>query len=222
MTSRNRIKTLIYWLLVILTPLVVILSAVRLLITPAFLEIEYRMPGFPPDPYGFSMQERLKWSKVSLTYLLNNSDISFFEQYNLNSNTPLYNDRELSHMDDVKVVVQNGRIFWLGLLVVWIFLLIWLYTKNEITTIIKALSTGGWVTIGLMILMGVTILLSFDFLFTEFHNLFFESGTWTFYYSDTFIRLFPIRFWQDAFILIALLSTLFSTIFIAIGKKSRP
>ncbi|MEJ2126169.1 MAG: hypothetical protein P8X84_01420 [Candidatus Bathyarchaeota archaeon] len=27
-----------------------------------------------------------------------------------------------------------------------------------------------------------------------FHQLFFTSGTWTFYTSDTLIRLFPMRF----------------------------
>lgn len=222
MTQKNKSTQLLYWFLIILTPIIIILSSVRLLLTPAFMDLEYRMPGFPADPYGFSTQDRLQWSKISLTYLLNNADISFFDQYQLDSDTPLYNDRELSHMDDVKIVVQNGKSIWLGFLVIWVFLVLLFFRKNEISSIIKALATGGWATIGLMLLMGITIILSFDFLFTEFHNLFFESGTWTFYYSDTFIRLFPIRFWQDAFILVAVISTLISVIFILAGRKKRP
>jgi uncharacterized membrane protein len=32
--------------------------------------------------------------------------------------------------------------------------------------------------------------------------LFFSGDTWLFAYSDTLIRLFPIRFWEDCFIYI--------------------
>ena len=46
--------------------------------------------------------------------------------------------------------------------------------------------------------------LSFDFIFTEFHHLFFEGDSWLFLYSDTLIRLFPERFWMDAFIIVGL------------------
>ena len=219
--AKNIFFRLLTVILAVLTPLVIIMTSVRLLMTPAFLVAEYHMPGFPDDPYGFTMQERLKWSKISITYLLNNSDISYFNSYKLDSGDPLYNDRELSHMDDVKVVVTNGRLFWLGTLVVWIAILLFLYLKNSLAGVKKALNLGGWLTIGLMGLMGVTILLSFDALFTQFHNLFFESGTWTFYYSDTFIRLFPLRFWQDAFILIAVLSVIFSLVLIYAGQNKR-
>jgi integral membrane protein (TIGR01906 family) len=45
------------------------------------------------------------------------------------------------------------------------------------------------------------VLVDFDGLFTAFHHLFFEGDTWLFYYSDSLIRLFPMRFWRDAFIL---------------------
>ena len=37
-------------------------------------------------------------------------------------------------------------------------------------------------------------------------NLFFTGNSWLFYYSDTLIRLFPIRFWQDAFLLAAVVA----------------
>jgi len=43
--------------------------------------------------------------------------------------------------------------------------------------------------------------------FAGFHRLFFEGNSWLFAYSDTLIRLFPIRFWQDAFLLAALISS---------------
>ncbi len=37
-----------------------------------------------------------------------------------------------------------------------------------------------------------------------FHHLFFQGDTWLFLYSDTLIRLFPERFWQQVFAFLAL------------------
>ena len=43
--------------------------------------------------------------------------------------------------------------------------------------------------------------------FGWFHSLFFSANTWLFEYSDTLIRLFPIRFWQDTFLAAAAIGT---------------
>ena len=59
--------------------------------------------------------------------------------------------------------------------------------------------------------MGLTVvfsLLAFRAFFTAFHRVFFEGDTWLFHYSDTLIRLFPERFWQDAFLWLGGLSLL--------------
>jgi hypothetical protein len=36
----------------------------------------------------------------------------------------------------------------------------------------------------------------------QFHQVFFESSTWTFLWSDSLIRLFPLTFWEDSFIFV--------------------
>lgn len=206
------------WVILVLTPFVILLTAVRLMMTPILLQMEYRMPGFPADPYGFTMQDRLRWSQLSMDYLLNNAGIEFFEPYRLPDGSPLYNDRELSHMDDVKEVVGAGRNIWLALLVVFLSVSIGLYISNQKSVWLINLRRGGWLLIGVMAALLLSILISFDQLFTQFHNLFFASGTWTFYYSDTFIRLFPIRFWQDCFLYIVILSVLGAVLFIRAGR----
>jgi uncharacterized membrane protein len=38
--------------------------------------------------------------------------------------------------------------------------------------------------------------------------LFFTGDSWLFLYSDTLIRLFPMRFWQDAFLFAGALDVL--------------
>jgi len=77
-----------------------------------FPEIEYRMPGFPADEYGFTIQDRLQWSRISIDYLLNDADISFLGDLTFPDGSPLFNGRELSHMQDVKNVVQP--VLWVG------------------------------------------------------------------------------------------------------------
>ena len=54
--------------------------------------------------------------------------------------------------------------------------------------------------IGLVAAVGLFGALAFWQLFILFHSVFFEGDSWLFLYSDTLIRLFPMQFWQDAFI----------------------
>ena len=62
-----------------------------------------------------------------------------------------------------------------------------------------------------LIVLGTLVLfmlLSFNAIFTGFHRIFFEGDTWLFLFSDTLIRLFPLQFWQDAFIAVGVFTLL--------------
>jgi uncharacterized membrane protein len=61
--------------------------------------------------------------------------------------------------------------------------------------------------IGVIAVIGIAVNpdLFFNF-FTAFHHLFFTGDSWLFLFSDTLIRLFPIRFWQDAFLFAAVIA----------------
>jgi hypothetical protein len=90
-------------------PILLILGTVRLILVTAniWIPLEYRMPGFPDDPYGFSLEDRLKWSEIDVEYLLNDAGIEYFDSYRLETGDPMHNDRELRHMRDVKVLVHS-------------------------------------------------------------------------------------------------------------------
>ena len=61
--------------------------------------------------------------------------------------------------------------------------------------------------IGLIVVIGIAVNPNvFWNFFAGFHSLFFEGDSWLFLYSDTLIRLFPLRFWQDAFLSAALIA----------------
>ncbi|MBU0512550.1 MAG: TIGR01906 family membrane protein [Chloroflexi bacterium] len=200
------LKQILGWLVTILVPVVLVLAAVRLLLSPIFVTVEYRTPNFPTDSYGFSLEERLHWADISRAYLLNSAGIEFLGDQELEDGSPLYNQRELNHMLDVKIVVRAAMFVMYGALVFLVGIGILARRGNWWYTYRGAVSRGSWLTVGLIAAILVYLALNFNSLFVGFHRIFFEGETWIFKYSDTLIRLFPIRFWRDAFIWIGSLS----------------
>lgn len=220
-------KSILSLLVTILVPFALIGIGLRVLLTPLFLQIEYNMPYFPPDEYGFTKEDRLKWAPYALDYLTNNEDISYLSDLEFDDGTPLYNERELSHMDDVKLVTQGALRVWYGALALLLLLGIWAWFGGWRPDYRLGLRRGGWLIVGLAVTIGLIVVIGiavnpnvFWNFFTGFHTLFFEGDSWMFLYSDTLIRLFPIRFWQDAFLWAAVLA-LAGGIGLALGLKPK-
>jgi integral membrane protein (TIGR01906 family) len=194
------------YVVAILMPVVLVLTNVRLLLTHTFVEMEYRTPGFPTDPYGFTREDRLHWSLLSLDYLLNDSGIEFLADLHFADGTPIYNERELRHMADVKGVVIGAMRVWIVslILVLGLTLLQWLSGNRRAALI--GLRDGAILTLVVFALLAVGVAAAFTTVFVEFHHVFFQGNTWIFSYSDTLIRLFPERFWRDAFAFLTLAS----------------
>ena len=190
--------------LTIALPLLLVMFNVRLVMTPAFLTFEYTRPGFPEDIYGLTKEERLKYAPYAVDYLLNGEDITFLGDLRFADDTPLFNTRELRHMGDVKVITQ--LVYWTATVVGLIALGAgYLLKRNQRLSL--ALFRGSVLTLGIIAIVILVSVLNWDFFFTGFHTLFFESGTWYFAYSDTLIRLFPEQFWFDAALFIGGLTT---------------
>jgi integral membrane protein (TIGR01906 family) len=208
------------WLVALLLAVVIILSVVWLVINPWYLVFEYHTPGFPADPYGFTLKDRLTYGKSAVDYLVNSASISFLGdlRFPTGQQAPpttcremtdcshLYNDRELQHMLDVKNVVKGAMRVLEVSLVVLLVLGLWAWLGKWFTIYLKGLQRGGIVTLVFIGLIILFVLVAFQYLFVLFHEIFFKAGTWTFLYSDTLIRLFPERFWQDTFLVVGGLS----------------
>ena len=214
MDSENRKQTdragLPRWLVAVIRvvlaaalPLALVLINARLLMSNAYLRWEYNKPGFPEDSFGLTKEDRLRYAPLALAYLFNNAGIGFLGDQVFPDGAPLYNERELSHMVDVKLVTQGLVRFGLGLVGVYLVCVALLAVRSETRpALYTALFAGSALTVGLLLAGVLTVGLAFDWLFIQFHALFFEGDTWIFKYSDTLIRLFPEQFWVDAFLLI--------------------
>jgi len=213
------LKKAILLLVMITLPLLIIITSIRLILTPLFLEVEYRLPGFPQDLYGFNLEDRLHWSDISRQYLLNFRDIDFLGSRNLDNGQSLFNERELGHMEDVKILTRSVLIVWYFLIILTVIIFLWVWKNGGLIEFWDSVSSGGWIALGLVGTITIGVMLNFNALFTFFHQIFFEGDSWLFSYSDSLIRLFPLRFWQDVFIAIGGLSIIISSVAIYIGRK---
>ena len=213
------LPTIFSVLIPIFVVIIIILTGVFLWMDPIIWDNLYNSPGFPPDPYGFTAKDRSKYSRISLDYMLNSAGISFLGDVKLSDGSPLFNARELSHMADVKRLAQSSFLTW-GILIVLLAGSGELAKRQKWLPVWgRSVSLGGWITIGLIVLIFFFILTSFDTLFTDFHHLFFTGDSWLFLYSDSLIRLFPIAFWQDAFIIVGIVAAILSVAAGILGRK---
>lgn len=196
------------WIVTLLIPIALTMTAVRIMLSPAYIQLEYRMPGFPDDRYGFNQEERLKYADIARIYLLNSAGINFLGDQKLAGGEPMYNERELGHMLDVKNVVQAALWVWYASLILLAGIGAWSWFGGWWGTFRRGVGRGGWFTVILFGTIIVLVILSFGIVFVAFHNIFFAAGTWTFNFSDTLIRLFPERFWRDIFLAVGGLTML--------------
>jgi integral membrane protein (TIGR01906 family) len=213
------IKGSLFYLLIICLPLLLIITSIRLVLSPLYLEVEYRLPGFPDDPYGFTFTERMHYAKLSAEYLVNPAGIDFLGNIKMKDGFPLYNARELSHMRDVKILTGNVLQFWYALIALYTISFLLFLTSKDTKKIWLAMMRGGWLTIALIATVILGVIIDFDALFTAFHRIFFTGDTWLFFLNDSMIRLFPEKLWMDVFFFIGGFSMLFAVLAIFLGRR---
>jgi len=211
--------TRVYFTLIV--PTVLLLLSARLVMTPLFLKLEYNRPGFPEDAYGFTQAERLHYAPYALNYLLNDADIDYLADLTFSDGQFLFTQRELRHMEDVKIVTRRafqllsfvGGLSIIGGIVLW--------RRGAKHAILDGLITGSVLTLGIISSVVILAITAWDVFFTTFHQLFFEGNTWRFAYSDTLIRLFPEQFWFDAAFTIGAFTGIVAIIILRVSGRIR-
>ena len=191
-------------LLAVFYPIVLLVLAVRAVASPLFLWVEYNRPGFPGDGYGFSTDDRMTYGSYAVDYLSNWSGPRYLGELVNRSGDALFQEGEVSHMADVKLVILSA--FAGGALLILLGIIAIIYLRRRSTGgVRRGLFAGSVATLVIILGLGTLAALGWQQFFTEVHRIFFANGTWTFALDDTLIRLFPGQFWVDSGILIGAL-----------------
>lgn len=105
---------------------------------------------------------------------------------------------ERSHLTDVRDVISGARLLT-G--IVGAILTVWLLVevvRRRTDAVADGMRMGAYLSAGFVVVALIAGLTSFDWLFTQFHGLFFKAGTWTFPADSLLIQLFPQPFWMTA------------------------
>jgi len=189
------------FIVTLLLPAALLLSGVMLSISPAYPRQVYKQ--LPADELGLTQAERLDLALVTLAYLQHPEPaataVRFLESQRLpGTDQPLYNERELAHLVDVKELTDrvarwSQDLTWLlGLSLLALF--VWPPTRLQA---LKTLQNGAALSYFLLFIF-LTLTTSFwPLFFYAFHEWFFPPGSWSFAGTDTLIRLFPEAFWVN-------------------------
>jgi integral membrane protein (TIGR01906 family) len=112
---------------------------------------------------------------------------------------PVLNEREQSHMADVRTVFRG---LWILAIVSAVVLVVASRRRDRRATW-RAVRAGALgLTVGVVIL-GAVALVAFDQLFETFHEVFFPPGSFLFDpRTDRLVQLFPFQFWQETAIVV--------------------
>jgi integral membrane protein (TIGR01906 family) len=182
----------------LVTPAVLVVNGLRVVANDWIVRFEYGRSGFPADRYGLSRDERTELALLGLDSITPGTDgVSLLERAVLPDGTPAFTEREVEHMDDVRRVFGRALRFELALVVVLALLALGLARTPLRAAVPAGLLAGSLLTLAVAVLAVPVLALGFEGFFTRFHELFFDPGTWRFPTSDTLIRLYPERFWED-------------------------
>lgn len=125
----------------------------------------------PPDQFGLTPDQRLDLASKTLDYLRQSARaenvIYLLEELRLpDSGAPLYNEREIGHMLDVKHVADNIRLVWLVAAVVVVAGSLALVVKAD-TAVYgwRTVMFGGTFTVVVLLGIALFILLAWDIFF---------------------------------------------------------
>lgn len=228
--ANKGLLTLIRWLVIVTMPILLGFGMIWAVIAWDYPAFEYQR--IPPDIYGFTPEERLQLARDTLAYMQRTEPaedvIYLLEELRLpGTDQPLYNDREIEHMLDVKHLtdaLRAGAII-AGMIVV-VGLGILLIPKVSRRFGWRTLMHSGLATMVVLAVIALSILIAWPIFFVQFHELLFPPDTWTFAYTDSLIRLFPEQFWFDVGVIISVGTLVLGALVTLIGyvmvRRSRP
>jgi integral membrane protein (TIGR01906 family) len=118
----------------------------------------------------------------------------------------LFNEREVQHLKDVKVLFRLVYKLLIGTLIyALLYASLTLAVRQDRRRLAKGLVFGSGLTLLLMLVLGLYLAIDFDGFFLQFHLLSFANDFWQLNpLTDYLIMLFPEGFWFIATLVVAI------------------
>lgn len=198
------VRSVVYWLFVCCLPVLLLTSAICWEVN------ELRLYEYGFGKYEISQAtgiDKLELKRVARHLV---------DYFNLKVNTAqivvgkrgeefnLFNERELVHLQDVRSLIQLDYLVQRGALLLLITCVLVLLFGFRVgwRMLVKGLSWGSLITVGLMVVLALWAFFGFEKLFILFHLVSFPNEYWMLDPAkDYLIKLFPEGFFYDAALL---------------------
>lgn len=144
-----------------------------------------------------------------------------FENFKLKGNINYFNDDEIKHLLDVKILLNKIFILFYCCLAAFLLLTLLLYLIIKKTyrflcniSLVFLISSSVFI---LLVLLLYFLGSNFSGLFEKFHFIFFPQGNWAFPEGSLIITIFPFGFFYDFFFKIILYSFIMALVLFACG-----
>jgi len=147
-----------------------------------------------------------------------NEILGYFKNKNTeNPKIEGFNERENSHMRDVKLLIKGIIFFEVFLIFLGVIVFLIFFKKNLLYQFGRILFYGNGALIILILFFIIISIFAFNFAFILFHRIFFIQCNWAFPSNSNMIQLFPSQFFQDLFLKIIINTGISAVLFFVIG-----
>lgn len=150
----------------------------------------------------FYQEEFQKYSSAEreIRFAQHQSILSYLKGEADSAKLSFLNEREITHMADVKGVLQQYYQYFLYAFLTMLIFGFCLYHRMKncfIPALQRCLRRTGLLLIGFVLLLGILFLLNFSNTFNAFHYLFFHPGSWQFPAESVLLQIYPEFFFVD-------------------------
>jgi len=158
--------------------------------------------------YGFNKYEVSAATGLDNEELLSVADqmVTYFNSEEELLDIDIFNQRELTHLKDVKGLIQLAyRLQWASLAYIVAYVVINFVLRRGAfwRGLARRLIWGSGATIALLAVLGLWAVTDFDSLFLLFHLVSFSNELWQLSPGDRLLLMFPQGFFNDAALFIA-------------------
>ncbi len=198
------IEKIIYWLFACCLPVLLVTSTICWEVN------EVRLYEYGFDKYdisqatGLDSQQLREVAQHLIDYFDLKANTAQIEVNKGDTKLNLFNERELTHLEDVRNLIQ--RDYWVQRVVLLLMvvgaLALFFGFKSGWRMLVRGLFWGSTITVGLMIILALWAFFGFERFFILFHLVSFSNQYWMLDPArDYLIRLFPEGFFYDAALL---------------------